>query len=214
MGNDSVDRDNSPGDAFGVEHRRKDSLRRPIGQPDRPRQNPGDGDGLKVEEIEARVSSGHGDHGRNSRAGVGQPDVRAQVEQAEDGSSLLVAGKLLKWPGEMAAGGCDGGAAGPVVPVGGRVQRETLSGVREPHQELLDQETVVEDNNAFGSQGSGLLIGEVGIVDRRQAGVVAIPEHSPQLLACDRGASGYDQSCVAKIDEADLAALFDAPPPT
>ena len=71
-------------------------------------------DGLKVEQIEARVSSGRSDHGGNSRARVGQSDVRAQVEQAEDGPSLLVAGELPKRPGEMAAGPGDGGAASPV----------------------------------------------------------------------------------------------------
>ncbi len=90
----------------------------------------------------------------------------------------------------------------------------TRSGVWEPYQEFFDQETVVEDNNAFGSQGSGLLIREIGIVDRRQADLIAFAEHSPQLLARYRRASRYDQSCVTQVDEADLTTFLDAPPPT
>ena len=80
------------------------------------------------------MSPGHADHGGNRGSRVGQSDVRTQVEQAEDRPSLLVVGQLLKWPGEMTASTGDGGAARPVVPVGGGVQREIRSCVREPHQ--------------------------------------------------------------------------------
>ncbi len=97
----------------------------------------------------------------------------------------------------MAAGAAAAAPAGSVVPVGGGVHGEARSDVREPHQELLDQETVVEDESAPGSQGSGLLIGEIGIVDSRQADVVALPQHSPQLLARDDRPSRDDQSVVA-----------------
>src|SRR3954449_11731820 len=112
----------------------------------------------------------------------------------------------------MTAGAGDGGAAGPVVPVGRRVQREARCGVWEPHQELFDKETVVEDDD-FERQGSGLLISEIRILDRRQAGLVAILEHSPQLLARHGRAPRYDQSRVTQIDEPDFTAVLDAPPP-
>ena len=58
-----------------------------------------------------------------------------------------------------------------------------------------------------------MLVRELRIVDRREAELVSIPEHSPELLAGDRCPSRYDQSCVTKIDETDLAAMLDTPPP-
>ena len=62
--------------------------------------------------------------------------------------------------------------------------------------------SIVEDDGALRRQGSGLLIGKIGIADRRQPDLVAIPEHSPQLLARDDGLSRYHQSRVTQIDEA------------
>lgn len=137
------------------------------------------------------MSPGDVDHGGNRRARVEQSDVRTQREQAEDRPSLLVGRQFLERSGQTTTGAGHGGTACPVVPVDGRVQGEIGSGVSEPYQELLDQETVIEDDNAFRRQRSGLLIREIGIVDRRQAELVAIPEHSSQLLARHDRASLY-----------------------
>ena len=49
----------------------QDPLRRLLGEPDRAGQKPGDGDSLKVEEIETGVSRGHVEHRGNGRARLG-----------------------------------------------------------------------------------------------------------------------------------------------
>lgn len=93
------------------------------------------------------------------------------------------------------------------------MQLDGRAGVVQPDEKLFDQEPVVKYDDALRRQSSGPLIGQIGIVDRRDAHVVAILEHSSQLQSRYDSASGNNQGGVAKIDEADLSALVDAPSP-
>jgi hypothetical protein len=56
----------------------------------------------------------------------------------------------------------------------------------------------------------GLLIGEVGIVDRGDPVCVAVPQHSPQFMAGHLDPARDNQGSVAEIDEPDLSSRFDA----
>ena len=103
--------------------------------------------------------------------GSGQPDVVAQLEQAEDRPLLFSARKLLERPGQTAPGADDGSTTRAVVPVGRRMQCEVRSrAVGEPDEEPYDQEPIVDDGPVLRRQCSGPLIGEIGGVDRREAG--------------------------------------------
>ncbi len=46
--------------------------------------------------------------------------------------------------------------------------------LREPNEKLFDQEPVVENDMLFWRQPSGPLIGKIGVVDRREAGLIAL----------------------------------------
>src|SRR3954454_15022312 len=56
-----------------------------------------------------------------------------------------------------------------------------------------------------------LLVGEIGITDRRDACFVALGEHAPQLGPSRPYPTGNDQCGVAEVDETDLAAVIDTP---
>jgi hypothetical protein len=57
------------------------------------------------------------------------------------------------------------------------------------------------------------LVGEIRVVDRRDACLVALGEYTPQFGTSRPYPAGNDQGGVAQIDETDLAAVIDAPAP-
>lgn len=58
-----------------------------------------------------------------------------------------------------------------------------------------------------------LLVCEIGVVDRRDACVVSLGKHAPQLGTSRSYPAGNDQCGVAQVDETDLAAVIDTPAP-
>ena len=78
-----------------------------------------------------------------------------------------------------------------------------------PNQELLDQQTIVEDYDLRRQRL--LLIGEVGVVKGRQTGRVAVLKHPSQLPPGDVDAPGDHQGGITKIDERDFATVVDPP---
>jgi hypothetical protein len=56
-----------------------------------------------------------------------------------------------------------------------------------------------------------LLLGEIGVVDARQALVVPRSEDTAELPSGDVQAARHDQRGVPEVDEADLTAIIDSP---
>ena len=104
----------------------------------------------------------------------------------------------------MATGTDDGGSACSGVPLGRGVE---LSSSAEPDEQLLDQEAVVADEPSVRH----LLVGEVGVFDLADAGLVAVAKNAMKFLAGPRHPSGHDESRITEIDDAYLAAVADAP---
>ena len=77
------------------------------------------------------------------------------------------------------------------------MQRHVWSNVGKPGEKLFDQEPVVDDDGVFEyRQPSGPLVGQIGVANRNESGLVAIPEDPLQLPSRPRRASGHDQRCI------------------
>ncbi len=70
-----------------------------------------------------------------------------KAEQRSDGCGLLVGGKLMERPGEVATGTEDCGAAGAVVPVRRGVHLRRPAG--QADEQLLDEQAVIDDDRAL-----------------------------------------------------------------
>lgn len=98
------------------------------------------------------MPKGDVDHRGYSHSRVGQPDVVAQLEQAGDRPALLGGRELLKWPRQVATGADDGRTASAVVPVGRGVESDPRSVAGRPNEQFLDEEPVVQNDNALRRQ--------------------------------------------------------------
>lgn len=83
--------------------------------------------------------------------------------------------------------------------------------MREPDEQLLDEQTIVENHSILDARRHVLLIGQIGIVDCQEALVIAFPKHTTKLHTRRGDTAQDDQRCIAKLDKAALAALVDSP---
>lgn len=80
----------------------------------------------------------------------------------------------------------------------------------ETDEDLLDQQPVIEDDVAVSC--CQLLVGQVGVVDGGEAGLVAVSEHPAKLVAGSVDAAGNDQGGVTEVHDPDFATSLDPPP--
>ena len=145
-----------------------------------------------------------GHHG-NRRPRVGESDGVGQQQQATNRGRLVLVIETKKWTREMPPGSADRGTAGAVVPVRRGV---ALTLDLDPDQELLDQETIVEDDPGDGGH---LLIGQVWVPDTGESGFVAVPKRAAKFEACGLYATRDDECGISEIDNPYFTALFEAP---
>ncbi len=56
------------------------------------------------------------------------------------------------------------------------------------------------------------MVGKIGVVDQRQASLVAaLPEHAMQLGGCAATSAGDHQRGIPEVDDGDFAAAIDSP---
>ena len=86
-------------------------------------------------------------HHRHGHSGIRKADVVAQCQKTPDCSPLLLGVELGERSRQVAASASDRCPTSPVVPVGGGV---SAPGIGKPDEELLDQDSIVEDHVGDG----------------------------------------------------------------
>jgi hypothetical protein len=207
----SFDGESPPSDVLLVQDFGQDTACGLGRKPQRGPQDLSHGHRFEVQQVEPGMPGGDSGHCRHGPARIGERDVVAKLEQAQDRLLLFSRVQLFEWPRQVPTRPEHGGSTRPVVPVDGRVQLNP--GFGQADEELFDQQPVVEDHRPGSrSQLRRLLIGQVGVVDGGEPLGVATLEDPAELPASDLHAAGDDQGGVAEIDEADLSALVDTPP--
>ena len=130
-------------------------------------------------------------HARQDWPRVWEQDVAPQFEEAQDGPLLVCLLQLLERARQMASCSKHGRATCPVVPVESGVQGNRLVPA-ETDQQLLDQQPVVDDDQARGGGHPELLISQIWIVDGRDPVLIAIPEHATEFGAGHCYSPWYD----------------------
>lgn len=199
--------DRLPGDALGVQYRRKDTLGRLRRQEHGGPQHHRRCRRFEVQEIEPRVPLGELGHAGDGRTWVRQADVVTQCKKTSDGRPLVRVVEVRERARELTTCTDDCGATGPEIPIRGRVE---LPRSVEPGEQLLNQKSIIKKE--CRALVSHLLIDEVSVFNPSNPSLVAASEHAVEFLAGAVHATRQDQSCVAQVDDADLAAVIDAPP--
>ena len=122
-------------------------------------------------------------HTRHDWSRVWEQDIAAQFEETPDGPLLFCLLQLLERARQVACCSKHGRATCPVVPVESGVQGNRLVPAETEQQQLLDQQPVVDDDQARGGGHPKLLVSQIWIVDGRDTVLIAITEYATEFAA-------------------------------
>lgn len=165
----SVEGDGAPADVLGVEDPREEAAARLNGEQHGCVQHDGRRRGFEVQQVESLVTLGQLGHDRNRRSWIRQSNRVGQNQQTADRIRLPRGVQPEERPRQVPSGAGDRGPAGSVVPLRSGV---VLTILVQTDEDLLDQESVVEDDPA--SVGH-LLIDQLWVIAGCEAELVTVP---------------------------------------